>query len=227
MWIFLDLSVILIILISVIISAKRGFVRTAVEAVGFIAAVFIAFTFSNQLANLTYEKVIEPPVISAVCEGTAETAVGTADAIWDAMPEILTKNADKFGFSKDKIVRTVDENASESIENIARNTVSTVLKPVVIKLLSALYSVIITVVLLIVVKFAARFLNGLFSFSIVGQLNRTLGGVVGIVKGVVIAVLYCVAVAFIVSLTTGGIFIFTNKNIADSYLFGYFASILI
>lgn len=227
MWIFLDLSVILIIIVSAFISAKRGFVRTAVETVGFIAAVIIAFTFSTTLAELTYSKVIEPRVVSAVCEKNADNTHNTADVIWEAAPDLLTENAEKFGFSKDKVIETVNSNASDSIREVAERTSRTVFKPIVVKLLSALYSLIMTVILLVVVKFAARVLNGLFSFSIVGKLNRMLGGIVGMVKGAVIAAIFCVAITLAVSFTANGFLIFTHGNIADSYIFGYISSLLI
>ncbi len=227
MWIFLDLSVIAIIIVCVILSARRGFVRTAVETVGFVAALFIAFSFSTPLAELTYDKVIEPRIVEAACESTTDTVHNTADALWDSIPTILTDNADRFNLSKDRIVYAVEQNTSDNVQSVVENTARTVFKPIILELLSTLYSFIITIVLLIIVKFLARFLNGLFSFSIVGKLNRTLGGIIGVVKGAVFVVLYCVGITLIVSFMANGFFIFTNNNIADSYLFGYIANIFI
>ncbi len=225
MWIFLDLSVIFIIIISAIVSARRGFVRTAVEAVGFVAALLIAFSFSTPLAEATYNRVLEPKIVQTATDTTDQTVNSTADAIWESIPEVLTKNADKFGFSKDKIISVVEQNTADDLKVVVENTARSVFKPIIVKLLSTLYSFIITIVLLFVVKYLARILNKIFSFSVVGKLNRTLGGIVGIVKGSVFAVLYCVVITFIVSLTTGGFLIFTHDNIAGSYLFGYVANL--
>ena len=66
MSIVLDLIVLAIILFTVFMSAKRGFVRVALEVVGFIAAVFITFTISTPLVNITYDKIIAPPIVSSV-----------------------------------------------------------------------------------------------------------------------------------------------------------------
>ena len=60
----LDLIVLAIIAAVALISARRGFVRVAIELVGFIAAIFITFTISTPLASLTYDKIIEPPIVS-------------------------------------------------------------------------------------------------------------------------------------------------------------------
>ena len=43
----LDLIVLAIIAAVALISARRGFVRVAIELVGFIAAIFITFTIST------------------------------------------------------------------------------------------------------------------------------------------------------------------------------------
>ena len=73
MSITLDLIVIAIIILMVLISAKRGFVRVAVEAVGFVAAIILSLSLSTTLADVTYQKAIEPAILSSVENATAET----------------------------------------------------------------------------------------------------------------------------------------------------------
>ena len=67
-------------------------------------------------------------------------------------------------------------------------------------------------------KFVAKFLNGLFSFSIVGKLNRTLGGITGVFKGAVFALVFCMAVTFILS-AKGKLFNITYADIEKTYIF--------
>ena len=49
----LDAIIILIVLFYVFISAKKGFVRTLIEVVGFVAAIVIAFTVSTPIAEVS------------------------------------------------------------------------------------------------------------------------------------------------------------------------------
>ena len=82
----LDLIVLAIIAAVALISARRGFVRVAIELVGFIAAIFITFTISTPLASLTYDKIIEPPALKAVEDSTADNAKLSIEKIWQDNP---------------------------------------------------------------------------------------------------------------------------------------------
>ena len=58
MGIILDLIIAAVIIIEVVISARRGFARVAIELVGFIAAILLTFTISTPLSQATYDKII-------------------------------------------------------------------------------------------------------------------------------------------------------------------------
>ena len=88
-----------------------------------------------------------------------------------------------------------------------------------VKLISLIYSVFLMIILIFIVKILAKFINRLFSFSIVGSLNRVLGGIVGIPKGIIIAALFCTVVSLIVSVTENGFLIFTGEAVRGSWFF--------
>ncbi len=219
MSIILDLIVIAIIILMVLISAKRGFVRVAVEAVGFVAAIILSLSLSTTLADVTYQKAIEPAILSSVENATAETTSSAADDAWNSLPELITKNADKFGISKDSITNDITEDignsATEIVTSISQNTI----KPMAVGILKTLYSVILMLVLMIAVKFLARVINKLFSFSLVGKVNKALGGTFGAIKGIIIAWVFCAVISLLVSLTKNGIWIFNAENIENTIIF--------
>ena len=78
-------------------------------------------------------------------------------------------------------------------------------------------------VFIFIVKILAKFINRLFSISLVGKLNRLLGAVVGLPKGIIVALLLCSVVALAVSFTQNGIWIFTSENMSNSWFFGVLA----
>ncbi|MFQ8953025.1 MAG: CvpA family protein [Oscillospiraceae bacterium] len=86
-----------------------------------------------------------------------------------------------------------------------------------------MYGIIIMVILIFLVKILAKFLNGVFSFSIVGKLNRILGGIAGIPKGIIIAMLFCMIISLIVSLTPDGFLIFKTEAMEKSWFFSHFS----
>lgn len=219
MSIILDLIVIAIIILMVLISAKRGFVRVAVEAVGFVAAIILSLSLSTTLADVTYQKAIEPAILSSVENATAETTSSAADDAWNSLPELITKNADKFGISKDSITNDITEDIGNSAIEIVTSISQNTIKPMAVGILKTLYSVILMLVLMIAVKFLARVINKLFSFSLVGKVNKALGGTFGAIKGIIIAWVFCAVISLLVSLTKNGIWIFNAENIENTIIF--------
>ena len=73
--IILDLIVIAVIFIFILVSAKKGFVRSLIEIVGFVLVIMLSNTVSTPLANITYDKFIEPSIIESsqkLTDGTNE-----------------------------------------------------------------------------------------------------------------------------------------------------------
>ena len=222
MSIALDLIIIGIILLSVVISAKRGFVKAAVEAAGFIAAVAVAFTVSSPLASITYDKIIEPPIVDAAINTVGESAEHNA---FNALPDFITEN----NLLREEIApftEKITQNLSQGTEAAVKTAAQEIVKPIATKVLGLLYTIILILVLMIVVRLLARFLNKIFSFSLVGKLNRFLGGTVGVVKGVLYAAVFCGIISLILSFTGKPLLIFTEENINNSYIFKIFTEII-
>ena len=222
--ILLDLIVIAIITAFTLISARRGFVRVVIELVGFVVAVTVAFALSAPLADVIYDKMIEPSVISSAEEVSAGTADQITTAAWDSLPDWVKDNADSLNISADSFRDKVGETVQNGAGTAAATASQDIIKPVVTNLLGTLFTIILLIILLFVVKILAKLVNKLFSFSVIGKLNRTLGGIVGVLKGVIITLLFCMIVTLIVSLTKDGFLIFTKAAIDRSVLFKFFAS---
>ena len=219
MSIILDLIVVLIIITVALFSAKRGFVRAITELAGFIAAVFITLTISTPLGNITYDKIIEPQIVKAMSAVTDKSVTDTSNAVWNALPPVVKNHSEKLGVSRESLNKTVSEHMGDNTENAVNAVSQNAVKPIAVKLLSLFYSVLIMVILIFAVKVIAKFLNRLFSFSFAGTLNRVLGGIAGIPKGIIIAALFCTVVSIIVSMTKDGFLIFTNETVKGSWFF--------
>lgn len=222
----LDAIIVLIVLITVFLSAKKGFVRTLIEVVGIVAAIFVAFTFSSPIADTVYDKMVEPIVVKTVENVATDTADGTTaavDAVWQKMPGFITES-NFLGLSKDNVLQQVQNETSTGVTALADSISNSFAKPVITKLLSVLVSVILVVVLIFVVKFLAKYINKLFSFSIIGTINKTLGGILGLVKGIALAVVFCMIITLIFSFTKNGFLIFTYDAINSSYIFKFLVS---
>lgn len=215
--IILDLIIVLIICIFVFLSAKKGFVRTLIEVIGFVAAIVVALSISAPVASFCYDTAVEPIITKTVENSINETISNTGDAVdtlWNKLPSFLTESS-FINLSKNDLY-----SASSNQTDIAVS-VNSFLKPAICKILSAVISVILVVALLFVVRILAKLINKLFSFSIVGNINKTLGGILGLLKGFAVAVIFCMFVSLILSFTKNGFLIFTYDTINSSYIFKF------
>lgn len=219
MSIVIDLIIVGIVLLFAVISAKKGFVKTVVEMVGFVAAIVIALTVSAPIAEFTYDKVIEPPILASISQEATDNVSGIVNDIWEKMPEFIITKAEEKGHTQERVTESINAGMSSGAQTAVKATSQNVFKPIATSLLGLVFSAIIAIVLILLVKPIAKIVNGIFSFSIIGKANRALGAVVGILKGAVFAVVFCLLINLIISFSPNGILIFTPENIADSYAF--------
>lgn len=214
----IDLVLLLIIGLAVYFAARKGFIRTVIEAVGLLAAVIITLTVCTPLANATYDKIIEPPLLEAADQEVHSSLDDAINDAWNKLPDFIQNYAEAEGVVLNEILENsspIESNANKVVAEISQNTI----KPIAIKLISALYSLVILTVLLFAVKFLAVSLNKVFSFSFAGKINTFLGGVCGLVKGVAIAFLVCIVIYMVISFTENGIWILTYENIEKTIIF--------
>ena len=221
MWIVLDLIVIAIITVVAIISAKKGFVRTIVEIVGFIAVILLANNVSPMLSQATYDKLIQPAIVGSIEKIQIEDQIGDS-----FVNEISEENIPKFvsallgdNFKIEDFTASINENINNGVSEAVTEASQTVIKPLITQILTLIYTLLIVIVAMVLVKFLAKFVNKLCSFSVVGKVNKTLGAVLGTIKGVALAVIICSVIALAVSLTPNGIGFINETTIESTIIF--------
>ena len=76
----IDLSLVAVVLISVIVSAQKGLVRTVLELVAFAAAILLAAQLCTPMATACYDNLLSTRVESRIEEklNTEEGEIGRA-----------------------------------------------------------------------------------------------------------------------------------------------------
>lgn len=221
MGLIIDLILFLIILFVVFLSARKGFVAVFVEIVGFILAFVLAFSLSTPISGYIYDKAIEPSIIEDAKDYTHETG----NSFYDSLPDFITDNAEKIGITAQTFDSAVTSNMDSGVENATREASQTLLKPTVVKMLEIIVTLVLIFILMFVVKILAKWLNRLFSFSIIGKVNKILGAIAGIPKGIIFAALFCLIINFVLIFEADGFWIFTPKNLSASTLFDILSKI--
>lgn len=219
MGIFIDLLIIAIILLNVWLSAKRGFVRTAIEIAGFFLAIIISIAVSKPVAAIIYDKGVEPGFVSSVST-VPENDVGSAvDSFLNKVPAFIKNNVDSEKISSKALTDKFTHESENGLKSAAKSVSEAVIKPVFVNIVGFAISAVMFIILMLAVKFLAKILNGVFSFSIIGKLNSALGGAAGLLKGAIVALAFCMIVKTVVSFTDNGFLIFTKENISNAKIF--------
>ena len=229
----IDLIVVAIIAVAVLISVKRGFVKSAVELAGFVLAVVLALTCSSPLATLTYDKFIKESVETTVRDSITNAVGDVAEDIdmsafedvWDALPDFFTNNSDEFGISKEEVKNDLISVDTTQVENAAVEIADSVARPVLTTILEAAIALLIFFIVSSLAKLLSGPLNKLFSISVIGKINKLLGGILGVIQGVIWSCAICSIICLIVSFTPNGFLIFTPEAIETTYLFKIFGSV--
>lgn len=222
MGIVLDFIIVAVIGLFVYFSAKRGFIKTAIELVGFFLALYLSITLSGIISEQLYENFVKDSLVEKVETVANENVKVTTENFEEAfntLPDIVVSLGERYGVSKEGLSEYIVNQSNTS--NFAENIVDYAAKPVFVNVFKIVLYVVLFLVLSILVKWLARILNKMFNIPIIGGLNKTLGGVIGFIKGLVICCALCIGISIIVSLTKNGFLIFTQQNIDDSLIFKF------
>jgi len=229
MWWILDLFIVSIVALYVYSSAKRGFVRTVVEFVGYFVAIFLSITLSGVVSVAIYDSFISPGIVEDITdEASLSSASGTdekVDRLWKAMPDIVVNNKINANISKNTLKNTVENNDSDNISSdvLVKKVTDATVKPTVVPIIKTVVTVVLFFILMFIIKILAKFINKVFNLPIIGKLNKLLGGAVGFFKGAIFATIFVMIVMFFVSITKNGFLFFTPENIEQSILFKFLA----
>lgn len=208
MGLVLDFIVIGIVVLCSIMAAKKGFVRTLIELIGYILAIAVAISFSGVVADFVFDKFIEPASVTAIADIIEDKGTQALESV----PVFIKSITEKAGVNFAELENAVGTSSTETASEI----VNTSLKPIAVSIVKSIAIVVLAVLLLIVVRFLARFVNSLFKGALLGSANKLLGAILGGAKGVIFAILFCVLVSFISSILKTDFLFFTQATIESS-----------
>lgn len=222
--IVLDIIFLVVLICTIRASARRGFVRTVVEMVGWLVLVYAAFNFSKPLAGFLYENFIRESMADSiggwVMQSMSSTPAQTAANLWENLPGVVRVGFDMSQSGLQSLIEST-VGAGEVEAQIANTLMQTVVDPMYILILRWIIIALIFGVGMLVVRALAASLNRLFSLPIIGSLNRTLGGVVGAVKGLIIILVLCILLALIFTFLPEGVGPINIEMLETSYTYQF------
>ena len=142
------------------------------------------------------------------------------------IPEQLLSLAESLGIDVDtKLSVDASKDVDAILSNAADTIVDDIAAPIVTKLVWIICFIILFVLISIAIKFIASALNLVAKLPILKSANKLLGGVVGLVEGVLLAIVICLAISTLLKFSSEGFLGITTESINDSFLFSKISSL--
>lgn len=200
-----DIILLIVLFVMILAGIKNGFVRCVLSIVAFTLAFASAVFLSEPAAQTVYDNFAKEPIESAIAEritdtGTAQTAADSTQAVIDSLPEAVVSAASSLGIDVSQLAEqagSINLNTSD----MAAELTDKVARPIALAVLKVLAFAVIFLILNLVLQIAVSVISRLFDLPVLKTFNRTLGGVLGAVKGLllvtVLAILLDASTAFV------------------------------
>lgn len=206
----LDIIFLCIFIFFVYRSARRGFIRTVVELVGWVLVLLIAVNISTPIAEGIYDS-----FFSQTVESYAEN---TAATIIQNMSDNVSKSDNGFVLWILSIV-TENMDPNEYLSGVG-------FRAIAVSFLHWILVALIFTVGLIVVRILASFLTRLFGFSIFKTANRLLGGACGALKALILIFIVALILTQITAISPNGSGGVINSEMVDtSFVCNYISNL--
>lgn len=200
-----DAIIIAIIAIVIVRSSKKGFVSSLIDTFAMIIATIVSYMFTPEVSQFVYDSFIKNSVSKGFEKvlddmNTNAAVADKVDAMIASLPEGAVNLADRLGIINLNAIGAgihmpgvIDNNQliTTVLNDFAYNVMITITKVVVFFILFVLAA--------LVLRMVSNFLENINKIPLIGKLNSTLGGVLGVAKALIIILVVCTVMYFIVS----------------------------
>ncbi len=220
MSIILDVIVVAIILLVTFLTMKRGFVKSIIGIVSLVLTLLIISAVSNPISTFIYDSMIDNPVQNFVVEKLEEQDQKNdevVNSVWNSLPKFITSTAENSGITTDHIGNIIKDDRDN--KTIAVQFSHNVVRPAAISIISLAVNIILFVILTIIFRILSKVICKLFKAPVLKQVNKGLGLVLGVIKGIVIASLACVIISYIAAFSDASYVLLNSDIIEETIIF--------
>ena len=208
----IEIIALIIIVVSVIIGYKKGFVSSILNFGGVIIAYIGATLLDKPIATFIFNVFFRNSLIKSVNEKIIEAVGSKTDAVnsfVDKFPKLIRPFfEDKFG----SLTTSLNENIGSGAEKIVDDFIG----PAYVAVITMIVFFTLIIVLTFLVRLLAKLFVNINKVPLVGTLNSVLGLFTGLLQGVVSVIILTILINFVLAVLTpnNGI----HNALKDSFL---------
>lgn len=203
MGIFIDIVLVVLLIVAVVLSAKKGIMVTVLEIVAFVLAVYLASVacapVSSAMYNGLFEKQVEKKLYDVIPENpSALTYTQKAEKALEGMPDFAKNYAEKVGINVSSISEKLSQSGIPDNDQLYIAINDKIIEPVAVAVLKNIMFFVLAIVFAAVLKAIAKAIsNTLKKSDALGSLDSIVGGALGILKGLVIVFFVCCLLTYL------------------------------
>ncbi len=180
--IIIDLVLVFIFIGSILKGRSEGFVRTVLSIIAAIVGILIAKEYCEPVALWIEEHLIRNAATNSIGNVLGFNIGNTAKEVINALPSYIKNAAEFAGIQIETFIS--ETITSETVESATKSIYAAIKEVAVIPASKAVAFVIIYVIANTILSIGISFINNFFKLPILKGLNKTLGAVLGGIKGV-------------------------------------------
>lgn len=215
----LDILVLSLVVFFVVKGYKKGFFRSILGFIGFIATITISIFLTNFSSNLIYDIFIKPSIVNninnTIYNNYSDLPSSLTNKTLDAMPKLFTDLFFKSGHNSNEIELILNEKSGNSA-----SAISDLFKPLIVHFISTILFFLFAFLLLFLLRFILKQCK-ITKIPIIGKVDALLGAVLGFFKGIITSAIMLSVLLFVVPIFNSESKLFSKENLNDTYVSRY------
>ncbi len=200
----LDLIFIALAVVMIILGAKKGLVKALLDGLSTIVSGIIAYVLTTPVAKVIYDAFVRGIVKSEFLKGLDDSGTDfgsiseKVNALVNELPEGALNIASKFGLDVNGAISNVVSSAPDSNESLVETLMTNIGDNIFLKITEAVTMFALFIIVSIALTFVIRLLNKVVKkLPVIKQANKLAGGLLGLVKAVVIIFVVSTVLVFV------------------------------
>lgn len=206
----IDLLLVVLAVVIIVLSARKGFVASCLDALSVVLSGFAAFKLFEPVAEWAYNLFIRDLVRTSFARALDDMSSNLSvsekvSGMIGALPESAVKIAEGLGFNANSLIGSFNQSLAADKDALINAVTDKIAYNIMITVTEIIVFIALFVVACLLIRlFANFFSDNLKKIPVVGSADTLLGGVLGAVKGAIVLVVVTTVLYIILSTAEAG-----------------------
>ncbi len=204
MTLFLDVILLAALVMFVVLGAKKGFIRALLDGFSTLIAGVLAYTFVEPASQYAYDSFVRNMVRNSLSNALNSTTndfgsvTEKVETLINKIPESAINFSAKFGFNIDAVTDSIIKSRPSDKEVLIDTIMTDIADKIMMPLVETITFIVLLVAFVFVLAVVIRLFDSLIKkIPVVKETDKIFGGLLGLLKGVIVIFVACTVLAFI------------------------------